>query len=162
MASFNKVILIGNMTADPELKQTQSGTPVCSFSIAVNRRAKEGEQPCDFINVVAWRKTAEFVAQWFKKGAPILVCGQLQTRSWADKDGNKRTAVEVVADEVSFISSAPQSVANDVTHQQTPPDPRQWVNKAYTPEVYTQGSMTFSAPISQQFEEIPNDEGLPF
>jgi single-strand DNA-binding protein len=163
MASFNKVILIGNMTADPELKQTQSGTSVCTFDIAVNRRFKQdGVNVCDFLTIVAWSQRAEFVCQWFKKGDPILICGQIQTRNWTDKNGNKRVTVEINADEVSFVTSAPQSVANDVTHQQTPPDPRQWGNKSYTPEAYTQGSMTFSAPASQQFEEIPNDEGLPF
>ena len=84
MASFNKVILVGNLTADPELKKTPSGVSVTSFSIAVNRRfTKQGEQPqTDFINIVAWRQTAEFVARYFNKGRPILVCGQLQTRSW--------------------------------------------------------------------------------
>ena len=84
MASFNKVILIGNMTADPELKQTTSGTSVCSFSIAVNRRfakADQGQQNVDFINIVTWRQSAEFVCRYFKKGNPILVCGQLQARS---------------------------------------------------------------------------------
>lgn len=165
MASFNKVILIGNMTADPELKQTTSGIAVCSFNIAVNRRAKEGEQACDFITIVAWRKTAEFVAQWFKKGTPILVCGQLQTRSWTDKDGNKRTAVEVVADEVSFVAPAQQSQPTaDHPRNEIPPNPSQWGRKgnSYTPEAYTQPSMAFSAPISQRFEEIPQDEDLPF
>ena len=102
MASFNKVILIGNMTADPELRQTPSGVSTCSFNIAVNRRfSKEGEQACDFITIVTWRQQAEFVTRYFKKGKPILVCGSLQTRTWTDKDGNKRYATEVVADEVS-------------------------------------------------------------
>lgn len=115
MASFNKVILIGHLTADPELKQTTSGLPVTSFSIGVNRRfTKQGEQPqTDFINIVCWRQTAEFVARYFTKGKPILICGSLQTRSWVDKDGNKRYTTEVVADEATFVerksdSSAPQ------------------------------------------------------
>ena len=101
MASFNKVILIGHLTADPELKQTTSGVPVTSFSIGVNRRfTRQGEQPqTDFINIVCWRQTAEFVARYFTKGKPILICGSLQTRSWVDKDGNKRYTTEVVADE---------------------------------------------------------------
>ncbi|MFR5864005.1 MAG: single-stranded DNA-binding protein [Acutalibacteraceae bacterium] len=105
MASFNKVILIGHLTADPELKQTTSGLPVTSFSIGVNRRfTKQGEQPqTDFINIVCWRQTAEFVARYFTKGKPILICGSLQTRSWVDKDGNKRYTTEVVADEATFV-----------------------------------------------------------
>ena len=107
MASFNKVILIGNMTADPELKQSTSGISVCSFSIAVNRKfAKEGEQSCDFITIQTWRQTAEFVTRYFKKGKPILVCGQLQVRTWTDNQGNKRYATEVVADEVSFVDKS--------------------------------------------------------
>ena len=112
MASFNKVILIGNMTADPELKQTQGGVSVCSFSIAVNRRfakADQAQQSVDFINIVTWRQQAEFVSRYFKKGNPILVCGQLQTRSWNDNQGQKRYATEVIADEVSFVASAAQT-----------------------------------------------------
>lgn len=106
MASFNKVILIGNLTANPELKQTQSGLSVCSFSLAVNRRSgKDGQQTADFINVTSWRQTAEFVCKYFVKGRPMLVCGSLQTHSWEAADGSKRTATEVVADEVSFVDS---------------------------------------------------------
>ena len=99
MASFNKVILIGNMVADPELKQSTSGISVCSFNIAVNRRFKNenGQQDCDFISIVTWRQQAEFVSKYFKKGKPILVCGQLQTRTWTDNQGSKRYATEVVA-----------------------------------------------------------------
>ena len=100
--AFNKVILVGNLTADPELKQTPSGASVCAFSIAVNRKAaKNGE--VDFISIVAWRQTAEFISKYFTKGKAILVCGQLQTRSYTDKQGNKRTITEVVADEVTFV-----------------------------------------------------------
>ena len=107
MASFNKVILVGNLTADPELKKTPSGVSVTSFSIAVNRRfTKQGEQTqTDFINIVAWRQTAEFVARYFNKGKPILICGQLQTRSWTDQNGQKRYTTEVVADEATFVEN---------------------------------------------------------
>ena len=105
---FNKVILIGNLTADPELKTTQTGVPVVSFSIAVSRRyAKDTDDvKADFINIVCWRKSAEFVAQDFRKGKKILVEGQLQTRSYVANDGSKRYATEVVADNVSFVESA--------------------------------------------------------
>ena len=104
MASFNKVILIGNFVADPELKQTPTGISVCRFRLAVQRRfvKDQQEQTADFIDIVAWRQTAEFVSRYFKKGRPILVCGQLQSRTWTDKDGGKRYSVEVLADEVSF------------------------------------------------------------
>ena len=150
MASFNKVILIGNMTADPELKQTAAGVSVCSFSIAVNRRfakTEQGQQTVDFINVVTWRQSAEFVSRYFKKGNPILVCGQLQTRTWNDNQGQKRYATDVVADEVTFTSSAANGAGA--------PAPA----GSYTPEAY--GNPSFSTG-SANFEEIPNDESLPF
>lgn len=153
MASFNKVILIGNMTADPELKQTTSGTSVCSFSIAVNRRfakADQGQQNVDFINIVTWRQQAEFVSRYFKKGNPILICGQIQTRTWSDNQGQKRYATEVVADEVSFV--APASAQGSVSQ----PSPV----GAYTPDSYT--SPAFNTAGGTNFEEIPNDESLPF
>lgn len=97
---FNKVILMGRICADPELKTTQSGLSVTSFRLAVDRRGKE--KATDFIDVVAWRERAEFVCKYFTKGKPMLVCGSLQVREWEDKQGNKRRTVEVVADEVSF------------------------------------------------------------
>lgn len=139
MASLNKVILIGNLTADPEVKQTQSGLSVVSFTVAVNRRAgKDAEQKTDFINIVAWRKTAEFVGQYFKKGKPILVCGSIQTRSYKDKNDNKHIAVEVLADEVGFVESKAASEVPSGT---------------YEPEAY-------GAP---KMEEVnPDDEDLPF
>ena len=90
--AYNKVILVGNLTKDVELKQTPTGVSVATFSVAVNRRYKDadGNQATDFINIVAWRKTAEFVAQYFKKGNPILIDGELQVRSYNDNNGNKR------------------------------------------------------------------------
>ena len=100
--AFNRVILVGNLVADPELKATTNGVNVTRFCIAVNRRfAKNGET--DFIDIVAWRNTAEFVCKFFTKGKPILVSGMLQTRSWTDTEGNKKYATEVVADEVTFV-----------------------------------------------------------
>lgn len=154
MASFNKVILIGNMTADPELKQTQSGTSVCSFSIAVNRRFSKTEQgqTVDFINIVAWRQSADFVCRYFKKGNPILVCGQLQTRTWTDNQGQKRYATEVVADEVSFVASA--GAGASVPAGNAPQ------GDVYAPAAY--GAPAFNTAGSANFEEIPSDESLPF
>lgn len=156
MASFNKVILIGNMTADPELKQTTGGVSVCSFSIAVNRRfakADQGQQTVDFINIVTWRQQAEFVSRYFKKGNPILICGQIQARSWTDPQGQKRYATEVVADEVSFVASAAQAAASNTQPQHTN-------GNGYTPEAY--GTPAFNSAPSANFEEIPNDGDLPF
>jgi single-strand DNA-binding protein len=107
MASFNKVILIGNLTADPELKQTQNGISVTSFSIAVSRRfsskSTENAQQADFINIVAWRNTAEFITKYFQKGKSILIVGSLQTRKWTDQNGQTRYVTEVVADEAQFV-----------------------------------------------------------
>ena len=90
MASFNKVILMGRLTSDPELKQSSNGVSVTSFNIAVDRRFSKGEdKQCDFITIVAWRNTADFICKYFKKGQAMLVCGELQTRSWEDSNGNK-------------------------------------------------------------------------
>ena len=153
MASFNKVILIGNMTADPELKQTAAGLSVCSFSIAVNRRygkSEQGQQTVDFINIVTWRQSAEFVSRYFKKGNPILVCGQLQTRTWTDNQGQKRYATEVVADEVSFVTSAAQS-GNA---------PANAGGAGYVPDAY--GAPSYNSTGSANFEELPSDGDLPF
>lgn len=101
---LNKVILMGRLTRDPELKLTPANVPVCSFSIAVDRKfQKQGEQrQADFINIIAWRNTAEFVAKYFVKGQMINVCGSLQTRTWEDKNGVKHYATEVITDEVNF------------------------------------------------------------
>lgn len=141
MASFNKVILIGNLTADVELKQSTSGVSVCSFSIAVNRKMAKNNE-CDFINIVAWRQTAEFVSRYFKKGMPILVCGQLQTRTWTDNQGQKRYATEVVADEVAFVGNNSSNEAKSESQTNIP--------SAYT------------GINNQNFEEIPDDGTLPF
>lgn len=110
MAAFNKVILIGYLTDTPELKQTKTGISVASFTIGVNRRySAEGKQETDFINIVCWRKTAEFVCRYFGKGSAILVCGSLQTRTYTDRDGIKRHATEVVADEAAFVERKSES-----------------------------------------------------
>ena len=113
MANINYVLLIGRLTADVELKQTPNGVSVASFSIAVNRRyAKGEEQQADFINVVAWRNTAEFISKYFTKGSAILIKGSLQTRSWTDQNGNKRYVTEVVADEAQFVESKKTEAQN--------------------------------------------------
>lgn len=105
--NLNKVILAGRLTKDSELRTTTSGTPVTQFDIAVNRRgAKDGQQPqADFITVVAWRQTAEFITRYFKKGNAICVVGSIQIRSYTDQNNQKRTATEVVADEAYFVES---------------------------------------------------------
>lgn len=110
---FNLVVLTGRLTADPELKTTQSGISVTSFSVAVNRPYRTGEeQQTDFINVVAWRKTAEFIAKYFKKGNMIGIEGSIQTRKYTDKNGNNRTAFEVVVNNAQFVESKRDSTAS--------------------------------------------------
>lgn len=103
MANFNlnKVILGGRLTAETELKQTPQGVSVCTFTLAINRKGKDAQ--ADFINCVAWRGTAEFISKYFKKGNSVCITGQIQVRSYTDKDNNKRYATEVIADEVFFV-----------------------------------------------------------
>lgn len=135
--NLNKVVLCGRLTADVELKQTQSGVAVCSFTMAVNRKfVKEGGQQADFITVVAWQKTAEFISKYFKKGNSLCVVGSIQTRSWKDNNGNSRSATEVVADEAMFVDS--KSDNNQ--------------GATYIPEAYTKPS----------YEEVKQDDDLPF
>lgn len=100
---LNKAILMGRLTRDPELRYTQNNTPVTSFSIAVERSyGEKGKRETDFIDIVCWRKTAEFVQRWFGKGRMICVCGSIQNRKWQDKNGNNRVSTEVVAESVDF------------------------------------------------------------
>ncbi len=109
---FNLVVLTGRLTADPELKTTPNGISVTNFSIAVNRNYRSGgENQADFINIVAWRQTAEFVTKYFQKGSLIGIEGSIQTRRYQDKDGNNRTIFEVVANNVQFVESKRDSSA---------------------------------------------------
>jgi single-strand DNA-binding protein len=142
MANLNKVILMGYLTADPELKTTPNGVSVTSFSIGVTRKyTKQGEQPTtDFINIVAWRTTAEFISKYFKKGQAICICGSIQTRSYTANDGTKRYATEVVADEATFVEK--KASASDNSAQ-----------GGYNPS---------TEPATPNWEEVADDEGLPF
>ena len=159
---LNKSILMGRLTRDPELKYTNSNLPVIRFSIAVdrNRTGQNGERQTDFIDIVAWRKTAEFVSQWFTKGQMIVVVGSIQSRRWQDKNGNNRTSIEVVADEIQFGESKRSREANG--------------NAGYQDNGYQGGySEMQSAPRSvpnfdlptggSDFSEISDDDGeVPF
>jgi single-strand DNA-binding protein len=104
---LNKIFIMGRLTRDPELRRTQNGTAVTSFSLAVDRdfKSQSGEKETDFIDVVVWRNTAEFVSKYFSKGRMAVVEGRLQIRDWTDKDGNKRRSAEIVADSVYFGDS---------------------------------------------------------
>ena len=109
---LNHIVLMGRLTRDPELRRTGSGTPVASFTLAVDRdfgSRENGEKETDFIDIVAWRHTAEFVSKYFTKGRMAIVSGRLQIRSWNDKDGNKRRSAEVVAENVYFGDSKKES-----------------------------------------------------
>ena len=157
MAGFNKVILMGNLTKDPELKLTPSGVSVTTFSIAVGRRfAKQGDEvTADFFNVVAWRNTAEFVANYFSKGKGIVVVGSLQNRSWTDQNGQKHYVTEVVADECYFAGGKNDGEAIAPT-----------ANAASVPSAITGNqSGTVQGAINEMaasFEQIDTNEDLPF
>ena len=144
--NFNKVILGGRLTADPELKTTQSGIAVVSFSIAVNRRYKNAAQQteADFFNVTAWRATAELVARYFKKGSSICVVGTIQNSTWTDQQNVKHYRTDIVADEVMFVDSRSESgaVGDDAGF----------------------AAPSFSTPAANapKFEEIKTDDDLPF
>lgn len=103
---MNKVFLIGNLTRDPELTETSSGTQICRFGMAVNRQytSSDGERETDFFNVTAWRGTAENIARYCRKGHKVAVLGSVQIRSYEDRDGVKRTAVDIVAQDVEFLT----------------------------------------------------------
>lgn len=138
---FNLVVLTGRLTADAELKTTPNGVPVTSFSIAVNRKYKSGEeQKTDFINIIAWRSSAEFVTKYFKKGSMIGIEGSIQTRKYTDKDGKNRTAFEVVANDVQFVESKRNTDVNIEAEQ----------------------PQSFAGNSANDFTECADDDDLPF
>ena len=145
MANFNlnKVILGGRITADLELKQTQTGIPTIQFSIAVNRRftakGTEDANNTDFINVRAWRQTAEFISRFFKKGSSICLVGSIQTRNWTDQQGVKHYATDVVADEAYFVDSKGENIGGSFGD-----------------------APAFQTQQAPKFEEISGDDDLPF
>ena len=124
---LNKIFLMGRLTRDPELRRTQTGTPVASFSLAVDRDFKDkatGERSTDFIDVVAWRQTAEFVSRYFTKGRMAVVEGRLQIRDWTDKEGGKRRSAEVIADGIYFAGArAAQPSEGNADEGTLPPPP---------------------------------------
>ena len=147
--NFNKVILGGRLTAEPELKQTTNGSPVVSFSVAINRKvAKGAEQKADFINCRAWRQTAEFISRYFHKGSCISIVGQLQQNSWTDQQGAKRTSYEVLVDEVAFVDSASEN--------------RGGQGGGFNPYAGDQGGFASPAEDVSHFEQVENEDDLPF
>jgi single-strand DNA-binding protein len=145
--NLNKVILAGRLTRDPELKQTTSGVAVTSFSIAVNRRYKAGEQQeADYLDIVAWRQTAEFITRFFRKGSPICITGSAQVRKWTDKDGGKRSTVEFVADEAFFVDGKSDAEPANESYTSSP-----------SPSV-----APAPMPAQPKFEALSSEDDLPF
>ena len=156
---LNCAVIMGRLTADPELRTTSSGISVTSFTVAVDRsyvRAGE-ERQADFINVVAWRQTADFVTRYFRKGSMIAVQGSIQTRSYEDRNGNNRTAVEIIADNVSFCGS---KQSNDGSAQNRYEAPAQ--NTASYQSEDTSSFNNISTGEDFGFDAADDDDGLPF
>lgn len=153
---LNIAAIMGRLTADPELKSTQTGVSVVSFTLAVDRSyAKAGtERQTDFINVVAWRSTAEFICRYFTKGQMMAVSGSIQTRNYEDKQGNKRTAFEIVANDVSFTGSKRESGGASSYEDSAPA-----VSK---PAAFSDPAPAYSSGSNEDFEEILGDDDLPF
>ncbi len=150
---LNKVILIGRFTRDPELRSTQSGISSCSFSLAVDRNysSQNGERQTDFINCVAWRRTAEFISKYFAKGNLVCVEGSIQTRSWKDNDGNNRYATDVVVDQAYFVESKKSAQASAGASQQS---------------AYSQSAPSFNdspfGDLPDPISPLGTDDDLPF
>ena len=145
---MNKVILIGNLTRDPELRTTPSGVSVCSFSIAVNRRRanQQGERETDFFNIIAWRGLGDLCGKYLSKGRKVCVTGEIQNRSYDGKDGVKRYVTEIIADDVEFLTPRDGSASG--------------ASGGYAPS-YEAAPAVGSAPAAEGFEEIDDDQ-LPF
>ena len=148
---INKAILVGRLTADPELRTTQSGISVCSFSVAIDRRySSGGERQTDFINCVAWRQSAEFISRYFGKGKMIGIEGSIQSRNYEDKQGNKRTAIEVVVDNASFIGSKAENGGSS------------YGGGFEASTTQPQQNFAYQSGNVDDFQEITSDEDLPF
>ena len=148
---MNVICLMGRLTGDPELKTTQSGVSVTSFSVAVDRayRSKDQERQTDFINCVAWRNTAEFISRYFRKGQRIALQGSLQSRKYTANDGSQRTVYEVVVDNAFFCESKGGNAGGAPSYDSQIP-------------VYSEAKPAFSTANSGDFEDILTDEDLPF
>lgn len=145
--NFNKAMIGGRLTSNVELKQTPSGVATCSFSVAVNRKyQKDGARQADFINCVAWRGTAEFISTYFSKGSSIFIVGEIQNRTWTDKDGNKRYATEIIVDEANFVDGKGENTSSDGANGGQA--------NTYMPEAY--------APTQGNFEVVEDGDDLPF
>lgn len=150
---MNRVFLIGNLTRDPETRMTQSGVSVCNFSIAVNRRMRsDGQQECDFINIVAWRQLGELCAKYLSKGKKCAVAGSIQTRTYEAQDGSKRSAFDIVADEVEFLTPVGSQGANQGRYA---------ASSAPAQGAYTEAVSKGPDDPKEGFTQVENEE-LPF
>jgi len=164
---MNKVILVGNLTRDPEHRTTPSGASVCTFTVAVQRRFanQQGVREADFSNCVAWRQTADFVHRYFTKGKRIGVVGSLQTRTYDAQDGSKRYVTEVVCDECEFVDSKPQGDGNQSYGGQQGGG---YGNQSYGGQNYGYNApaQRNNAPANdfagQGFTQVDDDDQLPF
>ena len=154
---LNRIIVMGRLTRDPELRRTGSGTAVTSFSVAVDRdfKSQNGERETDFIDVVAWRSTAEFVSKYFAKGRMAVVEGRLQIRDWTDKDGGKRRSAEIVADNVYFGDSKRENTGDNNSYGSAP--------ASYGTPAGSYNSAPAHSGGQSDFAEIGEEDGeLPF
>lgn len=161
---LNKIIIHGRLTRDPELRYTQSNTPVASFTVAVDRdyTDQSGSRETDFIDCVAWRAGAEFVSKYFRKGQLILVDGRLTSRKWTDKDGNKRTNWEIICDHTYFGEPKREDRSDSYGGYQAAPSS---TGNGYNPPPSSYSNAQPPAPQGQQqtFTDLPGDDGeLPF
>jgi single-strand DNA-binding protein len=168
---LNKIFIMGRLTRDPELRRTQTGTPVASFTLAVDRDFKDkstGERSTDFIDVVAWRQTGEFVSRYFTKGRMAVVEGRLQIRDWTDKEGNKRRSAEVVADNVYFGDSKRDGESGNTGYSGGYSQGGGYAQNGYNQGGYAAAPASpvgYGAPSADgdQFAELSDDDGtLPF
>ena len=156
---MNKVILVGRLTKDPEVKNTSSQVPFCNFTIAVDRRFKDqsGQRQADFINCVAWRQTASFIGQYFHKGSKIGVVGSIQSRSFDDNQGQRKYVTEVLVDEAEFVDSANgQGQGNGQGRNQGQQAPSAAPAAAPAPQAPAQGTAAASAPVAPKTEIAPD------
>ena len=163
---LNKIFLMGRLVADPELKQTATGVSVATFRIAVDRDFKNketGEREADFVTIVTWRATAEFVSRYFSKGRMAVVEGRLQIRPYTDRDGNKRSATEVVADNVYFGDSRRDGDGGGNYEQRGGYEQRSYSSAPQRASASQRPAYETSAPAGDQFTELDDDDGeLPF
>lgn len=160
--SINSVVLMGRLTADPSIKQTQSGISVVSFTVAVDRNYKSGEEKqADFINCTAWRSTADFVSKWWHKGDPIALTGRIQTRKWQTEDGQNRYATEVDCDNVSFVPKTKQA---DGAQNGSGCSFNTFAGSGYGgAQSVNSGSFAETESNANEFAELKEDDGeLPF